>query len=337
MKKIGIVLLCTLLLNCQKSTEKESADFTLAFGSCNRQNLPNVLWKEILKNQPDAWVWGGDVVYADTDDMQKLENVYAEQWQQDDYKRFTESVPVLGTWDDHDYGLNDGGLEFHKKKESQQLFLDFLEVPKNDIRRNREGVYYAQQFDTKNGNVKIIILDTRYFRTSLTKSTDPSKRYQPNEYGKGSVLGTKQWNWLQNELSNSSADFNVIVSSIQLLSYKHGYESWGNFPHEVDKLKNTVKNSKAKGVIVLSGDRHISELSSTVIAGVKNPLLDFTSSGMTHSYSSFTGEENSNRVGKVIPELSFGIIKFNLTGKKLTLQMRGIDNKLQQEFIQVYN
>ena len=25
------------------------------------------------------------------------------------YINFTKKVPIIGTWDDHDYGLNDGG------------------------------------------------------------------------------------------------------------------------------------------------------------------------------------------------------------------------------------
>ena len=268
--------------------------------------------------------------------MPKLRADYQMQWKQKGYKEFVKSVDVLATWDDHDYGLNDGGVEFYKKKESQQEFLDFLKVPKNSSRRNQEGVYISKEYKTNQGVVKVIVLDTRYFRTGLTKATDPTKRYQPNTYGEGTVLGQQQWNWLTKQLKDSKADFNVIVSSIQFLSYKHGYESWGTFPHEVDKLKNLIKDSNASGVVLLSGDRHISEFSSTNVEGVDFPLVDFTSSGLTHSYSNFKGEENPERIGKVVPELSFGILKFDFKAKKITMQMRGKDNILQQEHIQSY-
>ena len=337
MKKSILLFLTVLLVNCQNSTEKKSIDFVLAFGSCNRQNVPNLLWNEVSKHKPNVWIWGGDVVYADTDDMQKLAYDYQMQWKQNGYRKFAESTHMMGTWDDHDYGLNDGGVEFHKKKESQQLFLDFINVPVDSPRRKREGVYHSELFETKNGRIKIIVLDTRYFRTSLAKSSDPSKRYQPNAYGEGTILGNTQWEWLQTELTSSKADFNIIMSSVQLLSYKHGYESWGNFPHEVDKLKNLIVRSKAKRVLVLSGDRHISEISSTTITGSENPLFDFTSSGLTHSYTNFSNEENPYRIGTVVSQRSFGLIKFDLSSKILTLQMRGVDNILQQEFIHAYN
>src|SRR5690349_17060160 len=42
--------------------------FTLAFGSCNRPNLPQPLWSDVRALAPDAWAWLGDIVYADTED-----------------------------------------------------------------------------------------------------------------------------------------------------------------------------------------------------------------------------------------------------------------------------
>jgi alkaline phosphatase D len=333
MKKISVLFVLLYCVGCNTKNE----EFIISFGSCNKQYVENILWPEISKNNPKVWIWGGDNVYSDTDSMPKLKADYDMQWNQKGYKEFANSVAVIGTWDDHDYGLNDGGYDFYKKKESQQLFLDFLKVPKEDARRKQEGVYHSQTFKTNQGSVKVIVLDTRYFRTELTVSEDSTKRYQPNEYGKGTVLGETQWEWLTNELTTSKADFNLIVSSIQLLSYEHGFESWGTFPHEVVKMKEVIKNSEAKGVLVLSGDRHISEFSSTEIPGYKHPLIDFTSSGLTHSYNGFTGEVNPGRIGEVVSEISFGILKFDFKSNAVTMQMRGKDNVLQQEITQNYN
>jgi alkaline phosphatase D len=333
MKKIIYLLTLFFVFSCNTKNE----EFIISFGSCNKQYVENILWQEIAKNNPEVWIWGGDNVYSDTDSMPKLRADYKMQWNQKGYKEFINTVDVLATWDDHDYGLNDGGLGFYKKKESQQEFLDFLKVPKEDARRKQKGVYHTKTYKTKQGSIKVIVLDTRYFRSGLTISEDENKRYQPNKYGEGTMLGKQQWQWFQNEISNSKADFNVIVSSVQFLSYKHGFESWGTFPHEVDKMKSIIKSSNAKGVLILSGDRHISEFSKTKIEGLKYPLVDFTSSGLTHSYTGFKGEENPDRIGKVVPELSFGILKFDFKANKITMQMRGKDNILQQEHIQSYN
>ena len=321
------------LINLSETTEN---DLVIAFGSCNRQSFENKLWKPVLENKPIAWIWGGDIIYSDTDDMELMTQHYKQQLEQEGYGEIVKNMKVLGTWDDHDYGLNDGGSEYVSKAESQQLFLDFIGVSKTDSRREREGVYHSEIIETDKGSVNIIILDTRYFRSALTPSQNPEMRYQPNVYGKGTMLGNVQWQWLEGELNSSTADFNLIVSSIQFLSAEHGFETWGTMPHEVDKLKNMISTSKAKGVIILSGDRHISEFSKTTIDGVDYPLIDFTSSGMTHSYSSFDGEPNQYRKGEVVSDLSFGLLKINLETKKVIMQMRGENNVLQQELIQAY-
>lgn len=332
-----ILISCAVKPIKTNNSENIKVDFTIAFGSCNKQSKTNVLWNEILKNTPNLWIWGGDNIYADTYDMEKLKNDYKTQINQKGYQTLVENIPIMGTWDDHDYGINDIGYEFDKKRESQQIFLDFLNVDMNSERRKKEGIYHSEIFKTSKGTIKVIVLDTRYFRTELIKSKIKGKRYVPNSDKKSTILGEKQWNWLHSELSNSKADFNIIVSSIQVLSAEHGFEKWANFPNEIDKLKKTLITSKAKNVLLLSGDRHISEFSKTKIEGLSYPLIDFTSSGLTHAYSSFSGEPNSKRIQNVISEISFGVLKFNFENSTISMQMRGKNNILQQELIQVYD
>ncbi|MHB0755293.1 alkaline phosphatase D family protein [Polaribacter sp. M15] len=345
MIKIFLASLSFLALvscNTQKTTSQKintnKTDFTIAFGSCNKQYKTNILWKEVIKNKPNLWIWGGDNIYADTYDMDELKQHYRTQMNQKGYKSLLKKMPILATWDDHDYGVNDSGAEYEKKKEAQQLFLDFIGVSANSSRRKQEGIYHSQIFKTNKGSIKVIVLDTRYFRTSITKALkDDKKRYTPNTSKKGTILGETQWNWLQNELSTTTADFNIIVSSIQVLSSEHGFETWGNFPHEVEKLKKILTTSKAKNVLLLSGDRHISEFSKTMVNGLSYPLIDFTSSGLTHSYTSYSGEPNTYRIKNVISEISFGLLKFNFKNQTITMEMRGKDNILQQKLTQMYD
>lgn len=300
-----------------------NAEFTVAFGSCNRTNMKNLLWDDIAAVSPDVWIWGGDNIYADTDDIVRMQTMYRNQNQVTGYRELKQKVPIIGTWDDHDYGLNDGGVEFPKKKESQQAFLDFMEVPMDSPRRSREGVYTAHDYNLPQGKMKILVLDTRYFRTPLTPDTLTQKRVTPNTYGQGTLLGEKQWQWLSEELHSSQADFNIIISSIQLLSNEHGFECWGNFPHETDKLLQLLAASRAKGVMILSGDRHISEFSRRAVARLSYPLIDFTSSGLTHVYASYSGEPNPYRVGEVVAKESFGLVKINLSSKQAHFEMIG--------------
>ncbi len=305
-----------------------NADFTIAFGSGNKQEEINPFWNQILKQSPNVWIWGGDNIYCDTEDMTTLANCYAKQKHNKSYQNFKANIDVIGVWDDHDYGVNDGGAEYPQKQVSQSLFLDFMDVPSNDVRRMQKGTYYIKDYNIGNNKIKIILLDTRYFRSALIEDTDTRKRYKPNMDNNGTILGDEQWKWLNTTLNESKADYNIIVSSIQFLSNQHGFEAWGNFPNEVLKMENMIVSSGANRVVILSGDRHISEVSSKDIGKGNYQLLDFTSSGLTHAYTRFTSEYNPFRVSKVIHQKSYGLVKFDFSNEKLVFEIWGEDNEL---------
>ena len=329
-------------LSCVKKKDdnilknKPENEFTISFGSCNNQNITNSIWGEILKNDPDLFIWGGDIIYSDTEDMKFMSKNYQEQKLDSAYSDFIKKIPIMGTWDDHDYGVNDGGVEYKKKDSVQQIFLDFFDVDTSNYRRSRKGVYYAEEIKIGDNSVNIIVLDTRYFRSNLTKDSTGIKRYIPNKSVDLTILGKEQWSWLENQLNSSKSNFNIIVSSIQFLSYEHGFESWGNIPLEVEKLKGIISRSKAKGVIILSGDRHIAEISKDSIDNFKYPLIDFTSSGMTHSYSGFTGEENKFRISNVVSEKNFGILNIKFDQNMVIFEIRGENNELFESYSQNY-
>ena len=327
------VVSCTAQQNVLKATDNQ--EVVIAFGSCDNQRLPNDLWDDIANQNPVVWIWGGDNVYCDTNDMTELAKCYDSKLQDPKYKNFKEKINITGTWDDHDYARNDGGEEFEHKKASQQLFLDFMNVPKNDARRKQEGVYNDLIIKTAAGkSIQILNLDTRYFRSALTPNPSAKKRYMPQETG--TILGEAQWQWLEKKLMNSKSDFNIIVSSIQVLSDRHGFESWGNMPNEVKKLESLIARSKAKGVIIVSGDRHIAEFSKKSLPGLTYPLVDFTSSGLTHVYEAFKSEDNPYRIGNVINKKNFGILRINMMEKKVSFEIRGDGNIVFEEFSQKY-
>lgn len=339
-KKLLVSVLVVLISGCGISRKNTSIKFNkelvIAFGSCNDQKLENVLWDDVLENNPHVWIWGGDNIYSDPYNKYKMIGDYDRQSRDPEYRKLMKSADIIGVWDDHDYGLNDGGEEFEFKQESQKLFFDFLDEPKSSPVRTQKGIYKTKTYKSAAGSVKVYLLDTRYFRTPLTKDFGSSKRYMPNAYGDGTILGMAQWKWLEDELKNSTADFNIIVSSIQVLSNKHGFETWGNFPHEVDKLFRIIEHNKPKGLIILSGDRHISEFSKVNINGLGYPVYDFTSSGLNKAYTNFTGEENPYREGEVISKNNFGLLTLNLETKQATMQIMGNGNLVLEKVNQVY-
>ncbi|WP_154856435.1 alkaline phosphatase D family protein [Cyclobacterium xiamenense] len=313
---------CLLVAACSPpSTENQvnKGPGTLAFGSCNRQHLPQPLWKPILDEKPDVWIWLGDNIYADTHDMQEMAASYEMQYQQPDYQKLRVTTPVVGIWDDHDYGINDGGKHYSQKDSSQQLLLDFLEVPKESPRRSQKGAYAAHTFGSGDRKVKLLLLDTRYHRDTLLKVNGS---YVPNE--EGTLLGEAQWKWLEEALENSDAAIHILASGIQFLPEEHRFEKWANFPAERRRLLALIEKTNPSGAVLISGDRHISEVSKMTLNN-GYPLYEITSSGLTHVYSDYSGEPNRYRQGEVIHELHYGLLTIDWEEKRMKFHIKGVE------------
>ena len=161
-RAILIALVLPLLSLGHYPTDFKTDISLIAFGSCNKRHLPQPLWEVIQKINPDLWIWMGDNIYGDTEDMAVMKEKYTQQFNLKAYKAFRESIPIIGTWDDHDYGKNNAGGWYPMKKESQQLALDFYEEPEGTARRKQAGLYTAYEFGSNDRKVKVILLDTRY-------------------------------------------------------------------------------------------------------------------------------------------------------------------------------
>ncbi|MGB3849352.1 MAG: alkaline phosphatase D family protein [Tunicatimonas sp.] len=341
---LTLFVLSSLLLNCQPSApvrqtldtppavalDTTQALTTIAFGSCNRQDEPQPMWDDVLTQQPDLWIWLGDNIYGDTEDMRQMRDKYAQQLGQPGYQQLLAAVPVVGTWDDHDYGVNDGGREFGSKQASRDLLLEFLAVPKGRPVWDREGAYQSYTIGPAGQRVKVLLLDTRYFRDALVASADTARRYGANT--SGDLLGDDQWRWLEAELRDSDAQVHLIGSSIQVLAQDHGFEKWANFPNSRQRLFDLIADTQAPGVVLLSGDRHIGEIARYDAPGVEYPLYDLTSSGLTHVYEA-ADEPNRYRVSDLITVLNFGLITIDWRSKpaQLTFQIRGEEGKVLAE------
>jgi alkaline phosphatase D len=285
----------------------------VAFGSCAHQDRPQPIWETIVKSKPDLFLFIGDTIYADTEDIKEMRRLYAQMAARPGWKKLLATCPVLATWDDHDYGGNDLGSEYPKKKESQQVFLDFFNVPKDDPRRRQEGVYHAGVLGPPGKRVQVILLDTRYHRSAL--KVDPKRprgkgQYVANTDPTATILGAAQWKWLSEQLKKP-AELRLICSSIQLVPEDHGFEKWMNFPRERERLFQLIRDTKAAGVVILSGDRHLGEL-SVMDAGVGYPLYDLTSSGLNQGSRRWRAlETNRHRVATMNRGDNFGMVRID--------------------------
>ena len=163
-------------------------------------------------------------------------------------------MTVLGVWDDHDYGINNGDYRYMYRTESAKLYIQFLQRSSShtplDLRyierraRNGKGLYGVKVFDFYQPHGQELLSDDvagveweddltthQQEQTKLSNRTvaiflldcrsnkTPWNQTFPNnyqlDYG-GDFLGEEQWQWLEQTLSRSTASVNIIVQGLQV-------------------------------------------------------------------------------------------------------------------------
>lgn len=298
----------------------------IAFGSCLNEELPQDIWYTVLLNEPDVFVLLGDNVYGDTKNMKELREKYRNLGAKPGFAKLRNKIPVLATWDDHDYGADNSGKGFLRKKASKEVFLDFFNEPDTSERRKHDGIYHSVMLGTENKIVQFLLLDLRTFRDGLNRfrsDQDCIGPYDPVRNTNKTFLGKEQWKWLEEELKKP-ADLRIICSSLQFLCEWNGMETWNNMPHERERLIRLIGETSAKGVVFISGDVHYAEISKVVRPEIYT-LFDITSSGMTHGNS--CAAKNRYRIGEPYLKANFGIIDIDWLKKQIRLRILDPDGK----------
>ncbi len=276
----------------------------IGFGSCYKPEKSTSLWSKVAEFDPQVWLWLGDNVYADVIDGKYLkkdlpkdafDRAYGALGKSEGMTTLKKLSPdhIMATWDDHDYGLNDSGKNWERKKDAKKAFVKFWGGEERS-----DGIYSSRDFGPEGKRIRVILLDTRYNRD------DPGPS--------GDILGSRQWDWLEKELSRPGASLVVIGSSIQVLASQHRFEKWANFPKARERLLQVLKKAGSHAVIFVSGDRHHAEISRLGETPLGYPLYEVTSSGLTER-SSVRDEVNDLRLGEVFSESNFGVIRIDWT------------------------
>ena len=304
--------------------------YKIAFGSCLDQDYPQPIWNSIKKEGIDTFIFLGDNVYGDVPSghLDKMKKAYSKQKKMIPKWLFDIDLHVI--WDDHDYGINDGGGTYSLKENAQDMYLDFWNIPTNDIRRTRAGIYTNKMINIDGFKVHLILLDTRYFRSDLYKTIGISPVYKKNISPDATILGQDQWAWLE-ETINKKADLVIISTSIQLLATSHRFEKWSNFPHEHIRMKKLLKQSKIP-VLIISGDRHQGAIYE------EDNLFEITSSSLNKalSPSKFIGrpkEIDDAMVGDMYSGENYGLITIDTEKKEYLIELKDLKGQKVRELL----
>ena len=311
-------------LNSKVESAGKNPITRIAFGSCAFQWAEQPIWNGINATRPDLFLFLGDAIYGDWDGEKLFvptQESLLRDWQllgaKPGFLELRQRTPVLATWDNHDYGTRSGGAEFPLKDMSKRIFLDFFDEPQDSERRSRSGIYDSKVYGPPGKRVQVILLDTRYFKGPFIKDprsksekkaaglTGTLGKYLPNPDPNVSLLGSEQWNWLKSQFLQP-AELRIIASSTQIIPDQKGMDEWGNYPHERERLFALIKNTDAKPVVFLSGNVHFSEVSQ--LPNFDFPLVEFTSSGMTHNGKAYAMYPNPYRVSGPYKGNNFGLV-----------------------------
>ena len=353
-------MLLELLLLCGISLALAARGHRIAFGSCNEAERVGI-WNVIEDAKPESLLLLGDNVYVDYKTIfgpkqPWAELVYGSKFEGGREQEFAyhyslmkndakwkslvqslggmQSGNVMATWDDHDYGIDDGDRSFENRHVSKKYFQDFMEIPLDSPQRLRSGVYNSQYFtinkQENNENTftyKVIMLDGRFnkspdsnrkVRKGLFNTQEPSSEESAETktetvgLEEGDFLGEEQWLWLEQELlqHDRQVDMILIGSGIQVLPLDKVIEEyWFAFPKARRRLLNLVRYTQRNvvpNVFILSGDVHIAEIlksywdceghSAKYKEVEREWIHEFTSSGMSHTFVKRTPEKDKSEL-----------------------------------------
>jgi hypothetical protein len=224
-----------------------------------------------------------------------LKELYAEQLGHAGYRALLDrNVTILGAMDDHDYGTNNGDVEFQYRVESGVEYVKFLkEANKADLTLMAEraaagkGVYGVKVFDfsrptgeelltdaeagldpdtpvtstdtLSDRSVAVFLLDNRSNKTPWKKGwLKYSLDYE------GDFLGEAQWQWFEEAIGLSTASVNIIVQGLQIHSDRYfdgnQVEDWSRYPMSQHRMYQAALKAGVQAPIFVSGDVHMAEL-----------------------------------------------------------------------------
>jgi len=292
--------------------------FSVAFGGgAGYTPWKERMWDTVRAQAPRALLLLGNNVYVDAPTVRETQRYcYYRRQSRPEFKRLTAETPIYAIWDDHDFGDNDCTSTLDPnvpewKPAVLDVFRENWVNPYYGAGRQVPGVW----FDFTIGDVDFFMLDCRYHRE------DPDRVERPT------MLGPTQKAWLKQKLSRSRATFKVVCSSVPWAQgTKPGSkDTWDGFPQEREEILSFLRAARIDGVLLLSGDRHRSEIRRIERPGAY-PLYDFTSSRLTNVH-----------VHNIVPgalfayneKCSFGMLSFD-TAKpdpEVTLRVITIDGE----------
>ncbi|SEE50124.1 alkaline phosphatase D family protein [Jiangella alba] len=227
---------------------------TMGFGSC-APSVPDAVWDRARLVGCDGFVLLGDTPYVDSTNLGVARQKHRVFLQQPQLAGLISSMPVWGTWDDHDFGGNDVHGDLVGKANNRRAFADYR--ANASFGHGSDGAVLTSPLDGegiythfRRGPVEVFLLDPRWFSRTEPSWADPA---QPT------CLGTVQWDWFRTVLSESDAPFKAIATGL-IWDDKQNSEKddWGTYFYEREAIFDFIRDEQIAGCFLMGGDIHVS-------------------------------------------------------------------------------
>jgi len=284
-------------------------------------NVVDPIWEKLRSEKPELIFLNGDVVYVDSFDfVERTKATDLDIWQRyiDSFRRIPlyhwhRLTPILATWDDHDFGSNDGDRDFISKKEALRVFRGFFGA--TQIMNHYEQGPYGVSSVFKAFGQRFFLMDDRTYR-------QPNKDQKTQEpFGH---WGKQQHEWLLTNLKKETMPAWIFngnqIFNGKALGFKEAFEM--NHPKHFQSLIEELKQINSP-VVFSSGDIHFSEIMRIPKERIGYETYEISSSSM----HSFTGEgwANPARIPEMFTnEFNFVMIESKSENNELKLNVESI-------------
>lgn len=245
-------------------------EINIAVSSCSSvfSGYFNAYRRIAERSNLDLVIHLGDYIYDTVDPDEEIripepypiDPLYLSEWHQrhryylldPDLRAMRQQHPIIAIWDNHDTDGDDAQTIM----EAMQAFHDYMPVRQQDTDLHLYRSYsYGELLD-------VIMMDAELYRDE--------DLIAPDEY---SVLGSDQYNWLINEINNSTATWRIFGSQKLFglwsilgspIALPIGNDtvvdpgSWDGYMLEREMLLTHLSNNGIDNNIFLSGDLHFS-------------------------------------------------------------------------------
>ena len=293
-----------------------AASFRFVFsGDSNAAHSPWRLLEYARSEQPDFFIWFGDVTYTDlshpgsppAEDLLGYRAKYHETHTDGPLQDLLREVPIWCGWDDHEvFDDYDGGepqapVTRERMEWAYQAFFEYMPVRSQDAAGDEFRTYRRFRYGRL---AEFFLIDGRQYRQShrppecdgtfdpygLVVAARDQDCVERLEAEGRTMLGHEQFQWLLNGLAESTARYKFIINNVPLTSYVvRSADHWDGYDAERRALLEFID---------AAGITNVYSLVTEVHANVYNP--DVASFFRRHRPAYRLSD------GFVLPELAVG-------------------------------